>query len=146
MQEHTDRRRFLTGIGVLTTSAVLAGCTDFLSSGTQSVDMTYGDTVDGTITEDGPRDPEYDDRCATHAFEGSEGDTVEITMSSDTLDPFLILTGPESNGPVAEDDDGAAGLNSEILAELPDDGVYTVWAGSNSGDATGSYTLSLTQA
>jgi hypothetical protein len=146
MQEHTDRRRFLTGIGALTASAVLAGCTGVLSGTTESADITYGDTVDGAITEDGPRDPKYDDRCATHAFAGAEGDIVEITMSADTLDPFLVLTGPDGNDPVAEDDDGASGLNSEILAELPGDGLYTIWAGSSSGDATGSYTLSLARA
>ncbi len=146
MGNHTDRRTVLRGIGAIGITATVAGCTSFLGGGSREVDMEYGDTVDGTITEGGPQDPKYDDLCATHAFEGSEGDTVEITMTSDALDPFLILTGPDGNDVVAEDDDGASGLNSALLADLPGDGVYTIWAGSYSGDATGSYTLSLSQA
>jgi hypothetical protein len=145
MREHTDRRTLLRGIGGLSVSAALAGCTGLLGGGGREVDMEYGDEVEGTITDGGPRDPKYDDLCATHAFEGSEGDTVEITMTSDAVDPYLILTGPGDDDVVAEDDDGAGGLNSAMLVDLPGDGVYTIWAGSFSGEATGSYTLTLSQ-
>jgi hypothetical protein len=149
MPEHTDRRTFLTGIGAVSVSVGLAGCGGLLGGGGGgggNADLAYGDTVEGSITNDGPRDPKYDDLCATHSFEGSGGDTVEIRMTSEEVDPYLILTGPGGDDVVAEDDDGASGLNSEMVVDLPSDGVYTIWAGSFSGDATGSYTLSLSQA
>jgi hypothetical protein len=145
MHEHTDRRTVLTGIGAVSMSVGLAGCGGLLGGGTREPDISYGETVEGTISEGGPQDPKYDDLCATHAFEGSEGDTVEITMTSDTFDPYLILSGPGGDDVVAEDDDGASGLDSAMLVTLPGDGVYTIWAGSFSGTATGSYSVSLSR-
>lgn len=146
------RRRFLTGLGAVGVTVGLSGCVGTLydvaeyagSKSADESDLAYGDTVGGTITEDGPEDPKYGDLTATHTFEGSEGDTVEITLSSEAFDTYLILTGPGEDV-VAEDDDGGAEFNSKLVIALPEDGVYTIWVGSYSGESTGEYTLSLTE-
>jgi len=139
-----NRRRFLSGLGAVGATVGLSGCLGPLGGGdSPEPDIAYGDEVQGTIVSNGPRDPRYDDVTATHHFEGSDGDRVEIGMTSSEFDTFLIVTGPNGDEVVAENDDGASGPNSATLIELPADGVYTIWAGSFSGDATGEYTLTL---
>jgi hypothetical protein len=63
-------------------------------------------------------------------------------MNSQDFDTYLVLT-DENDEFVAEDDDGGPGLNSLLDIELDEDIVYTIWAGSFSGEATGDYELDL---
>jgi serine protease Do len=105
--------------------------------------LTNGDTIEGTITTSSPSDPIDDDLAEPHYFRGSAGDRVEIDMTSEDFDTYLVLVGP-SGDEVAQDDDGGTDLNSSLITRLPQNGEYTIWAGSFSGDATGSYNLSLT--
>ncbi|MFB6142300.1 MAG: PPC domain-containing protein [Halorientalis sp.] len=111
----------------------------------EEIDLTsisYGETAEGYIDDGDGRDPEYDDLAEPVTFSGNAGDAVTISMRSETVDTFLLLSGPDGTT-VAENDDGGSGLNSEITTTLPESGTYTIWAGSYSGDATGPYTLSL---
>jgi len=140
MTEH-NRRTVLTGIGAVGATVGLAGC-GALPGGGPNTDMEYGEEVDGEITDDSPADPIYNDLAEDHTFEGSDGDDIVISMTSEDFDTWLVLT-DEDEDMVAENDDGGAGFNSEIETELPDDGVYTIWAGSFSGEATGDYELEL---
>jgi len=58
-------------------------------------------------------------------FEGAIGDQVEVTIEGGTLDPFLVLLGP--NGEiVAENDDSGAGLDSRLVTRLASDGVFRI--------------------
>jgi len=43
--------------------------------------------VQGAIQTGGPRDPYYDDLCATHTFSGSAGESVVIGSDSGAFDP-----------------------------------------------------------
>jgi len=141
MTEHTDRRTFLAGIGAVSATVGLAGCGGIPGTG-PDVDMAYGDEVEGEITDESPEDPIYDDLAEPHPFQGSNNDDVEIAMDSEDFDTYLVVT-DEDEDLVAEDDDGGPGFNSEMEFELPDDGVYTIWAGSFSGEGTGDYELEL---
>jgi hypothetical protein len=104
--------------------------------------IPYGQQVEGTITESSPRDPVWNDLSAAYTFQGSSGDSVRITMRSDTFDPFVVLSGPDGST-VHQQDDGGGSFDSQFTLTLPTDGRYTIWAGSLSGDATGSFTLSV---
>ncbi|MBD2091289.1 tetratricopeptide repeat protein [Microcoleus sp. FACHB-1515] len=77
-----------------------------------------------------------------HSFEGRQGETVVIEMSSTDLDTYLILQAPTGRR-IALNDDGG-GTNSRIAIELPITGRYTILANAYAeGDQSGSYTLTL---
>jgi hypothetical protein len=85
--------------------------------------LVAGETVVGEIAND------IDTQLYT--FNGSEGDTVTITMSADAegLDTFLILLGPDGELIAHNDDADAETRNSRIEAvELPLTGTYIVMA------------------
>lgn len=145
----SDRRTVLKGTAGLGVTLALAGCSsipiigDDDDDGGSGTDLSYGDTIQGRIEADGPRDPIYDDLATPHRFSGSQGDRIRIDMDSDPVDTYLVLV-DSSGGLVAENDDRAFGnLNSTIETTLPADDTYTIWAGSWNGEETGPYTLSL---
>jgi len=61
---------------------------------------------------------------ATHTFEGTAGETIQIELSSDDFDAYLILLDPDGEGRGI--DDGAGGVNSLIVTTLPTTGTYTI--------------------
>jgi hypothetical protein len=84
--------------------------------------------------------PADDDGLFT--FSGRRGEVYSITLVADETDeeggeadPMLELFPGEgtAQGSLSSDDDGGGGLNSRIVAELPDDGPYTVRVSSLSG-------------
>lgn len=87
-------------------------------------------------------------------FEGQAGQIVSIAMDvydQSTLDPYLVLLGPDGSE-IARDDDSGGGTNpvtALIVTELPADGVYTIHMTSppNSPfiDYFGYFLLTLTQ-
>lgn len=153
MTEKMKRRTFLQGTVALSTGVAVAGCGggggddgdggDGSDSGPET-DLSYGDTVEGEITEDTSRDPEYNDLAKPYTFQGQAGDIADISMSSGSIDTYLLITGPD--GEVAgENDDTGQDTDSRLVRGLTQDGVYTIWAGSFSGEETGSFTLSLSR-
>jgi len=167
-KRETSRRWFLRTSAVTIGAAGLAGCGEDLpiggSEGTTTTETTTTTTETTTTTttagpegaeriapgearlleiqEDAPTDPERGDRADPVVFEGEAGMGVEITMRSDDVDPYLVLEGPDGSV-VAQNDDGADGLNARIRMVLEQSGTYVIWAGSFSGEATGSYTLTV---
>jgi len=111
------------------------------NSGSQA-DLTYGDSVVGSIVESSPQEPVFGKLAVPYTFAGTAGDSVEIGMTSDVFDTFLVLT--DGNGQeVQSDDDGGSGVNSQIQQTLPETRTYTIWATSFSDDSTGQFTLTL---
>jgi len=139
----SNRRRFLRTGAVAAGAVALSGCIGSLTGG--GADMSIGETQEREIESDDPRDPKYDDLAEPVTFEGEAGTTVVITMTSEEFDTYLVVEGPDGNV-VAENDDGASGLNSQLQMTLEQSGTYTVWAGSFSGEATGPYTLTIEEA
>ncbi|MEM6426693.1 MAG: pre-peptidase C-terminal domain-containing protein [Cyanobacteria bacterium P01_H01_bin.119] len=76
-----------------------------------------------------------------YRFEGSSGQTVSISMTSEDFDPLLVLLGPDGEE-VAMNDDFGGTLNSNIVFTLPTTGTYTVIARSFSGQG-GDYAVSV---
>lgn len=78
-------------------------------------------------------------------YEGTAGERVQVTMRSDELDSHLLLYAepPEGLELIAEDDDGAGGLDAEIARTLPRDGAYAILANSFGSGEVGSYRIRL---
>ena len=135
--------------------ASVAGCSSLPivgGGGGSGGGLSYGSEVNGELTEDDDTEPFRNVVADAYEFSGSSGDAVSITMTSEPLDPYLLLA--DANGELVaenDDDDSVEGtFNSRIATELPADGTYTVWASrfapaGFSGEATGAYTVSLEQ-
>jgi hypothetical protein len=80
----------------------------------------------------------------TYVFEGRGGEPVLVEMTSDELDPYLILITP--GGTQLDNDDWEGSITvSRIELIMPEDGTYRVRATSYAPGETGSYRLRVTQ-
>jgi serine protease Do len=78
-----------------------------------------------------------------YIFDGQAGQQVSIEMTSGTIDPFLILIGPNGEE-VAQDDDSGGNANAKIVVALPASGKYMLVANSYQGGESGAYRLQAT--
>jgi len=83
---------------------------------------------------------EYHD---AYVFDGAEGDTVRVELSSTDFDTYLGLVTP-SGEEIANDDYEGATDRSVIELTLPETGRYRVQATSYAAAETGNYRLALT--
>ena len=79
----------------------------------------------------------------TYVFDGDEGETVRLDLSSADFDTYLGLVTP-SGEEIANDDYGSATDRSVIELTLPEGGRYRVQATSYAAAETGRYRLALT--
>ncbi|MEL7038240.1 MAG: trypsin-like peptidase domain-containing protein [Cyanobacteria bacterium J06592_8] len=77
-----------------------------------------------------------------YSFEGEAGQQIAIEMSSQDLDPYLILLNSDGSE-LAQDDDSGGDKNAQILVTLPADGEYTFLANSYEAGESGDYRLRL---
>lgn len=103
--------------------------------------ISYGETVESRIDQSDPESRIYRGFHEPVTLNGSAGDEVQISMSSERGDTYLILLAP--NGTVVGENDDYRGLDSQITAELPTDGEYTIIATSFSPRDTFVYELSV---
>lgn len=75
-----------------------------------------------------------------YTFEGKGGQRIQIDMSSQEVDSFLILIAPDGTE-VAQDDDSGGGANARISTTLPADGAYLLMANSYEAGQAGNYSL-----
>ncbi|MEM9504797.1 MAG: tetratricopeptide repeat protein, partial [Cyanobacteria bacterium P01_E01_bin.43] len=78
----------------------------------------------------------------TYTFNGEAGQFIEIRLSSDAFDTYLILVGPDGER-VAENDDSPEGLNSIIYIQLPQAGRYSVLTNAYDASGRGRYQLAV---
>lgn len=81
-------------------------------------------------------------RYKMYAFVGNKGDSVTADMTSDDLDPNLILADADGN-PLIKNDDGGGNCNARISYVLPAAGNYRLYANSSAQAELGEYRLSL---
>lgn len=106
--------------------------------------LTFGETVQGEIVEDDPRDDENRGFDA-YSFTGVEGNRVQLIMRSGDFDTYLQVGSPEGDFyALASDDDGLGeGTDSRLNYILPSDGTFIVRASPLYADADGLYSLEL---
>jgi CHAT domain-containing protein len=108
----------------------------------QSASSRTPQTFTGRLDSNSAVWEEDDSYYETHTFEGQEGETVTITLSSEDFDTYLMLQAPTAET-IAQNDDGTDGTNSQIIVTLPATGTYTVIANSYEAGETGNYRLEL---
>jgi S1-C subfamily serine protease len=99
-----------------------------------------GATLQGTLDRNSNILPADESYFNAYTFEGRRGQQVVLEMSSTDVDSYLILLSPDGQD-IAQDDDSGGGNNSRIVAVLPDNGTYTIFANTYEAGETGRYNL-----
>lgn len=113
--------------------------------------ITFGQTIEGTLaaaststtcTPDGPE-------VRSYRFQGQAGQRIQITQTADDFDSMVeigkmdgcafVVLGSNDDGSGAED-----GLNSRLVARLPETGTYVIRARSLGDTGAGKFNLTLT--
>lgn len=106
--------------------------------GSQSV--TVGQTQSGSLQAGDPQlqSGEYYDR---YEFQGRAGQQLTVTMTSTAIDAYIMLRGM---GVTLDNDDAPGmGTNSQLVATLPADGAYAVYATSYQPGESGPYSITI---
>ena len=135
----TSFAQYATGYYV---AQVLVNGEAYNGGGTTTPPVTGNGTVEGELTESDPQvegeGPFYDE----YTLELNAGSWVTISLTSEDIDTYLTVVGPE--GVQFNNDDGGEGVNSYLEFEVPYTGNYAVWASSFGTGETGAYTLTVT--
>lgn len=81
--------------------------------------------------------------AATHAFNGTAGQAVSITLESDDFDTILILINAKGEAIASNDDLSATNTNSRIDITLPATEQYTMLVTSFEFEGQGTYRLAV---
>lgn len=76
-----------------------------------------------------------------YTFEGRKNQQVSIEMTSQEIDPSLILLDADGRKIARNEDISASDFNSKIITTLPKDNIYIVLAISSQGKQSGTYSL-----
>ena len=109
--------------------------------------IRVGQTVNGSLRAGDPTRSSGQFADA-YTFEGQQGQTIEIRLTSSAYDPFLSISGP-GNFQADNDDDMESNeplRNSRLVVTLPQSGQYRIQATSFASGSTGDYRLSVAQA
>ncbi len=80
--------------------------------------LSYGDKVNGTAIDI--------DNAVVYTFEGRANDVVMISLSSDTIDTYLVLADADGKSLAENDDINKRDTNSYVEAVLPANGTYLI--------------------
>lgn len=80
-----------------------------------------------------------------YIFEGQRGQRIAVEMTSQDLDPYLILLSEENDSLYLEDDDSAGEFNARVETVLPEDGSYIILANAFARGEQGRYNLRLSE-
>lgn len=105
--------------------------------------INYGATINGTL-EASDLQTAAGVFLDAYTFTGTQGDRVQIRMSSSAFDSFLILNSNQGEFITADDNSGG-GQDALITLTLPATGTYVIIATPFAPNRTGNYTLSLTR-
>lgn len=106
--------------------------------------LSPGQSLSGELSplDNQRRSGKYED---VYTIEGRRGQRIELVLTSDDFDPYLLVTGP--GGYAMSNDDGEGlELGSRLTLELPADGSYRVSATSFASGSMGAYTIQARQA
>lgn len=103
-----------------------------------------GQSLAGELTPNDTqrRSGKYED---VYTLQGRRGERVELRLSSDDFDSYLVVTGPGGYS-LSNDDEpgGGESLHSRLILELPADGAYRVAVSTFRAGETGRYRLDAT--
>ena len=107
------------------------------------VRLAPGQSISGELT---PNDAQRQSGKYEDVFivEGRRGERIDLRLSSEQFDPFLVVTGPEGFA-LSNDDENGGSLDSRLVLELPADGAYRVAVTSFRSGESGAYRLQASQ-
>lgn len=109
--------------------------------------LTPGAPVQGELTLESARVSSNVYYLDSYNVSGTAGDRITVAMQSDEFDTLLEI-GQMVDGEfqqISVDDDGGDGLNSRLVFTFPETGDYVVRARTFGTDATGPYTIELSE-
>lgn len=102
---------------------------------------TEGESIVGYFREGDPTLPNGS-YFHPYPFQGTSGETLEIEMISNEVDPSLILVDVANEEILAQNDDiSEDNYNSRLEFQLPNDGMYVILARAYERGETGEYQL-----
>ncbi len=107
--------------------------------------LTLGQEVSGDLRR-GDALIDSGEFADVYTFQGTRGQNIEVTLTSDEFDPYVIIAGPGGFQQDNDDDVESGTTNSRLVVTLPEDGQYRVQATSYAAAETGRYRLRLGQA
>lgn len=118
-----------------------------VSSVTPTGVLRAGETMSGRLGQDDPTCITTVSRTGRYidvwTLQGTAGRRITVDMMSNSVDPYLLISGPGITS-LQTDDDGGDGSNARLQLTLPQTGNYTVYASAYSEGSAGSYTIALT--
>ena len=99
--------------------------------------------VEGVFDDSTPRLNDDNSPFREHIFQGTAGDTVTITMTSNDFDAYLLLVDPNGETIAQNDDIVSGNLNSQIVIELTVTGQYVAVANARDETGRGAYRLMI---
>jgi len=130
-----------TGLGmVLAAAALLAAPSVSAQVAPAARPITVGQSVAGELNSNDAqrRSGKFED---VYTIQGHRGERVQIDLTSDAFDSYLVVTGPEGFNLANDDQDGGNTLNSRIVLQFPVDGAYRISATTFRSGETGAYRL-----
>lgn len=105
--------------------------------------ISCGQTVNGNLSS---ADCDLEDGSLIDfwEFQGSSGQTVTVTMTSQQIDPFLFLFDPTPEEAARNDDINNSTTTARVSFKLDATGLWTIGANSAFPSETGNYSLTLT--
>ena len=130
-----NRARF-----ALALAAILLGAGPAAIAQRAPAPLTAGQTVAGELT---PNDAQrqsgkYEDVFTVQA---RRGERLDLRLTSEDFDPYLVVTGPEGFSLANDDEPGSDTLASRLVLEFPVDGAYRVAVTAFRPGETGAYRL-----
>jgi hypothetical protein len=106
--------------------------------------LAPGSSFSGELTplDNQRRSGKYED---LYRIEGRRGQRVEITLTSEDFDSYLVVNGPGGYAMFNDDGEGLE-LGSRLVVELPQDGTYRVSATSFAPGSMGAYQIRAREA
>ena len=130
-----------TKLGLALLAAVLFGAPSAIAQDRPAGSISVGERIEGELTPNDSqrRSGKYED---VYTLQGRRGDRVELRLSSEDFDSFLVVSGPGGFS-LSNDDapDGGDSLDSRITLALPADGAYRIAASTFRPGETGRYRL-----
>ncbi|MBC2779034.1 PPC domain-containing protein [Parasphingopyxis marina] len=136
MNTHLSRVAMATALALFAAPATMA----------QNM-LTPGEPMTGELTNQSTRMYENDYYLDLYSVSGEAGQRIAIAMQAEDFDT-LIEIGRMVDGEfqqIAVDDDGGEGLNSRLLFTFPETGTYIVRARTFGANATGSYSIEMSE-
>ncbi|MEM9072539.1 MAG: PPC domain-containing protein [Myxococcota bacterium] len=101
------------------------------------------ETHQGRLEEGDSVHPQDGSFYDAYSFRTQAGYVLEVELTSEDFDAFLLLNGPDGDQIAQNDDREDGDQNAALSLTLPSSGTYTVFANSREEGEVGAYSLTI---